>query len=341
MNSSRSALVGVILAGMATFASCQTPGPQLRDGLYAIIDTAKGRITIRLEYEKAPLAACNFVGLAEGTLDAAGGRHFYDGLAFHRVVEDFMIQGGDPKGDGSGGPGYTFPDEFVKELAHDGPGTLSMANRGADTNGSQFFITHVATPWLDGKHTVFGKVVSGQETVDAIAQGDVIKKVSIERVGAAAAKYKATQELWNELDAKAVAAKRSGQAKSQETMLSEIKARWPGLVADARGILWKTTRQGTGEKIGRGGMASVHYTGMFSDGRTFDSSSLRGKPIELEVGTGQVIQGWDLTLPDMRKGEKRVIAIPPALAYGDSGAGKVIPPGSWLVFEMEIVDFKP
>ncbi len=136
------------------------------------IETDRGTIRIELFDDKTPRTVGNFEKLA--------GDGYYDGLVFHRVIPDFMIQGGCPQGTGMGGPGYTFEDEFHAELKHDGPGVLSMANAGPNTNGSQFFITHVATPWLDGKHSVFGKVIEGQDVVDAIQQGDVMKSVKVE-----------------------------------------------------------------------------------------------------------------------------------------------------------------
>ncbi|MBL7963463.1 MAG: peptidylprolyl isomerase [Flavobacteriales bacterium] len=162
---------------------------QLTDGLYAEFTTSKGSITCRLTYQETPLTVANFVGLAEGRVKNAArgqGEPYFDGLTFHRVIADFMVQGGDPTGTGRGGPGYAFDDEIVGSLRHDGPGVLSMANAGPGTNGSQFFITHKATPWLDGMHTVFGRVVKGQDVVNAIAQGDQMTSVRIVRVGAAA-----------------------------------------------------------------------------------------------------------------------------------------------------------
>lgn len=174
--------------------------PTLEKGMYAEMLTSKGTILLQLEFIKTPLTVANFVGLAEGKIknDARNGVPFYDGLKFHRVIKDFMIQGGDPQGNGMGGPGYRFKDEIVAELKHDKEGILSMANAGPGTNGSQFFITHKATPWLDGKHTVFGHVLQGQDVVNAIAQGDKIISVKIIRKGKEAKKFKA-DEVFNQL----------------------------------------------------------------------------------------------------------------------------------------------
>ena len=157
----------------------------MNNGIYAKFITEKGNILVQLEAEKTPGTVGNFVALAEGNLENSAkpqGTPYYDGLKFHRVISDFMIQGGCPLGTGTGSPGYQFDDEIHPELKHDAPGKLSMANAGPGTNGSQFFITHVATPWLDGKHTVFGSVIEGQDVVDAVAQGDEMK-VEILRVG--------------------------------------------------------------------------------------------------------------------------------------------------------------
>jgi cyclophilin family peptidyl-prolyl cis-trans isomerase len=194
------ALFVAALSACITSSACAAETKsQLPDGVYAEMETSKGKIVLKLEYEKTPLTVANFVGLAEGTKhyskspqDApkAQNKPFYDGISFHRVIKDFMIQGGDPQGSGAGGPGYQFRDEIVPSLVHEKKGILSMANRGPDTNGSQFFITHKETPWLDGKHTVFGHVVEGQSVVDSIATGDTIKTLKIVRIGEKAKAFK-------------------------------------------------------------------------------------------------------------------------------------------------------
>lgn len=190
----------IVLATLTSSSSCNSQS-DLGDGLFAKFNTTKGNIIVKLEFEKAPLTVANFVGLAEGKIKNAAkaeGEPYYDGLTFHRVIKNFMIQGGDPTGTGSGGPGYSFKDEIHPSLKHDRAGTLSMANAGPNTNGSQFFITHKPTPHLDGKHAVFGYVVEGQGTVDLIEKGDTIKSVEIIRNGKAAKKFDAV-EIFNKL----------------------------------------------------------------------------------------------------------------------------------------------
>ncbi len=333
----RARILAALLFGIvaANFASCQQN--DLPDGLYARIHTKKGIILAKLDFEKAPLTVGNFVGLAEGSLDATKGKHFYDGLSFHRVVADFVIQGGDPAGNGTGGPGYQFPDELSADLKHDGAGVLSMANSGPDSNGSQFFITLKEAPWLDGHHSVFGRVVEGLDVVATIAQDDKMDKIEIIRQGNAARNFKSDQEAWNRRVADIQEAQKAKGAAQRESDIAAFMARWPGLQVDSDGIYQKTVKPGTGEMVLKGQKVSVLYKGMFIDGKTFDQSALHGGPFSFRAGLGEVIEGWDKVVTTMRKGEKRIAAFPPELAYGISGAGGVIPPNAFLVFEIEVV----
>ena len=318
---------------------------QLEDGLYAKFDTSKGEILLELFYKQTPLTVINFAGLAEGSLSLGGaekstGTPFYDGLKFHRVINDFMIQGGCPLGTGTGGPGYSFPDEIDPSLKHDGPGILSMANSGPDTNGSQFFITHVATPHLNGKHAVFGKVVSGIDVVNAIKQGDEIKKISIIRVGKEAEAFKIDQAAFDTALKGLKEKEQQAENEMQATIEKSIADKWPDAQKTSSGLMYVVKEEGTGEQPQSGTTISAHYTGrLLSNNLKFDSSYDRGEPLKFKVGIGQVIPGWDEALLAMKKGEKRVIIIPPQLGYGARGAGGVIPPNAWLVFDVELVDF--
>lgn len=313
----------------------------LSDGLYAKLKTNRGDIVVELEFEKTPLTVINFVGLAEGTLPSSRGEdvRYYDGLTFHRVIDDFMIQGGDPRGDGTGGPGYQFPDEFHPDLRHDGPGVLSMANSGPNTNGSQFFITHVETPWLDDRHSVFGRVVQGQSVVNAIRQGDTIKKVEILRIGEAARGFTADVRAYRAAYDAVGSRAEDLAAASRRNTINSIRETWPGLVESDDGIFLEILEPGTGPKPTPGSRVTVHYTGRLIDGRVFDSSIARDEPLVLAAGVGQVIPGWDITLLDMQRGEKRLIVLPPELAYGSRGVGP-IPPNAFLVFEIELLGFE-
>ncbi|MDR3283716.1 MAG: peptidylprolyl isomerase [Treponema sp.] len=308
-----------------------------KDGVFAIIQTTRGDIVLELFYQQTPLTAINFVGLAEGTLDAAKGKHFYDGLKFHRVIADFMVQGGDPKGNGSGGPGYQFPDEFVPSLKHDKPGMLSMANSGPGTNGSQFFITHVPTPWLDGHHTVFGQVIKGQDVVNTIQQGDEIKKIEILRQGNEAKQFSAAQK---DFDLRISAAKKTEEeaaSRERADSLAAIERQFAGALKSPEGIYYLMTKPGTGAKAGANKQATVHYKGYLLDGTVFDSSYERNEPIQFMTAARQMIPGFDLMIQDMTRGEKRTIVLPPEQAYGSSGAGGVIPPNAFIVFDVELV----
>ena len=309
----------------------------MKEGIYAIFNTNKGKIELELTYQKTPGTVANFVGLAEGTQEnnvKPAGTPYYDGLKFHRVIANFMIQGGCPKGSGSGGPGYQFEDEFHPELKHNRPGTLSMANAGPGSNGSQFFITHTPTDWLDGKHAVFGYVTEGQEVVNQISQGDSIESLTIERHGAIA-------EAWNPEQAfeefKAAGAARKEAAKNAEKKVLEEAVK--GMEVTSSGLYYTIKKPGVGDQPKAGDKVSVHYRGMLLDGTVFDSSYQRNQPIEFQLGVGQVISGWDEGIALLNKGALAKLVIPSALAYGEAGAGGVIPPNATLIFEVALVDF--
>lgn len=307
------------------------------EGIYAKLETSKGAILIELTYQQTPGTVGNFVSLAEGTQKndhKKEGEPYYDGLKFHRVIADFMIQGGCPQGSGSGGPGYQFDDEFHPDLKHNRAGTLSMANAGPATNGSQFFITHGPTDWLDGKHTVFGYVVEGQEVVNQVAQGDPIESLTIERHGAAAKEWNASaafQEFTSSGEARKQAAKEAAE--------KALEALTEGMSKTDSGLYYSITKEGTGATPPKGSQVSVHYKGTLVDGTVFDSSYQRNQPIDFSVGVGQVIPGWDEGIMLLNKGAGARFVIPSHLAYGAQGAGGVIPPNATLIFEVELVDF--
>lgn len=271
------------------------------DGVFAQIETTKGKIVIQLEYQKTPITAANFITLAEGnniyiTDEKLKGKPFYDGLKFHRVIPNFMIQGGDPAGNGSGGTGYSFKDEFSPDLKHNAGGILSMANSGPATNSSQFFITHKETPWLDGKHSVFGHVVSGMEVVNAIVQDDLILKITIERKGDEAKKFNASKVLADyflnkvEDDKKQAAIQDEAKAKQAaaeaeskkiyDEKYAPVKAKKVTYFAaekakstkSATGLEYILIQKGTGVKPTPGSTVYIHYAGYLEDGSLFDSS---------------------------------------------------------------------
>jgi len=307
----------------------------MQDGIYAKFNSSKGEILVKLTHNKTPGTVGNFVALAEGKKKNSAkklGEPYYDGLKFHRVIPDFMIQGGCPLGTGTGDPGYKFDDEFHPELRHDGPGILSMANAGPGTNGSQFFITHLSTPWLDNKHTVFGHVTSGQDIVDAIAQGDQINSLEIVRVGDEAKEWDALQAFtdFEKSKIKRLEEEQKAQAKQLETVSA-------GFNKTPSGLRYKILENGKGTKAEKGKPVFVHYEGSLLNGQVFDSSYQRNQPIEFKLGVGQVIPGWDEGISLLKVGDKARFVIPSDLAYGSAGAGGVIPPNATLLFDVELM----
>jgi peptidyl-prolyl cis-trans isomerase A (cyclophilin A) len=310
----------------------------MENGIYAKFNTSKGEILVKLTHDKTPGTVGNFVGLAEGKLENTvrpQGKPYYDGLTFHRVIADFMIQGGCPLGTGTGDAGYKFDDEFREDLRHDGPGVLSMANAGKGTNGSQFFITHVATPWLDDNHSVFGKVIKGQEIVDAIEQGDILETLEIVRVGEEAQQWNAIEAFRTfEGSREKRVAEEKRQAQERMQKLTE------GFDKTESGLYYKIIEKGNGAKAQKGKTVSVHYSGALENGDVFDSSYKRNQPIDFVLGIGQVIAGWDEGISLLNVGDKARFVIPSNLGYGSRGAGGVIPPNAILIFDVELKDIK-
>ncbi len=308
----------------------------LSDGLYANIKTNKGDILIKLAYKESPLTVINFVGLAEGSKKnniTELNQSYYDGLKFHRVIKNFMIQGGDPLGNGSGGPGYRFPDE-KNNLKHDKAGVLSMANAGPDTNGSQFFITHLPTPHLDGKHTIFGQVIRGMEVVNRIKKGDMIERVKILRVG-----MKAKAFITNEQSFLAQLAKLKQKYKQQfNDFISKF---YPNSKATQSGLHYVILKTGKGKQAKKGDTIKAHYNLKLTNQKILDDSRKNNKPIEAKIGIGKLIKAWDEIIPMMRIGERRLIIAPYQLAYGTRGIPGVIPPKATLIFDIELLAVNP
>ena len=307
----------------------------MNNGIYAKFITSKGEILVSLEFEKTPGTVGNFVALAEGNLENSvkpQGTPYYNGLNFHRVIPDFMVQGGCPQGTGTGDPGYKFDDEFHPDLKHNKPGVLAMANSGPASNGSQFYITHVPTPWLDNKHTVFGAVVEGQAIVDAIAQDDALTAIEIIKVGEAAENFNAVEAFRTFEGSRA---KREAEEKEkQRALLDKVAA---GYDETASGLRYQILQKGDGKQATKGAKVSVHYKGQLLDGTVFDSSYKRKQPIDFAIGIGQVIAGWDEGIQLLKVGDKARFVIPSNLAYGESGAGGVIPPNATLIFDVELL----
>lgn len=307
----------------------------MENGIFAKITTNKGAILLNLTYKLTPATVGNFVALAEGKMNNSQkplGTPYYNGLTFHRVIPNFMIQGGCPLGTGTGEPGYRFDDEFHPSLKHNKAGVLSMANAGPGTNGSQFFITHVPTPWLDGKHTVFGEVIEGQNVVDSIAQGDKIETIEIIRIGDEAQNWDALKAFNDFNEAKATRLAQEKQ-KAEAALAQEVI----GFEKTESGLYYQITHHGNGKQAIAGKPVSVHYTGMLLDKTVFDSSRRRNEPLRFTVGVGQVIEGWDEGILLLHEGDKARLVIPSNLAYGTRGAGGVIPPNAPLIFDVELV----
>lgn len=362
LNSTACQSDGVSNEQTATVSETETVNPaddKLASGLFAIIHTNKGDIKLELEYERTPLTVMNFVGLAKGMVkndEKDMGVPYYDGLKFHRVISDFMIQGGCPQGTGSGDPGYKFPDEFHPDLKHNTPGILSMANAGPGTNGSQFFITHVPTPHLDNRHTVFGHVVEGQEVVNAIAINDDIVSVEI-----LAENKKAKRFVKNLNFEEALAGFKSKEIErlAAEKVVKEkafndfIKNNYPKAQKTASGLYYVIEKKGTGVNAKAGQNVSVNYTGKLLDGTIFDTSVEEiakqsgtynpqrpyGEGITFPLGQGRVIPGWDEGIALLNKGAKATLIIPAELAYGARAIGPIAA-NSNLVFDVELLDIK-
>ena len=327
------------------FISIVSCSPKLEDGLYAKVDTNKGEIQLKLTFDQTPVTVANFVSLAEGTnrqVDSIfTGKAYYDGLIFHRVIADFMIQGGDPTGTGQGGPGYKFDDEIVPDLKHDGPGILSMANAGPGTNGSQFFITHKETPWLDGKHTVFGRVTEGQSVVDSIAQNDTIIAVHIIRKGKEARKFDAAATFENYFLEK---------DKVKNDKRDALSALEQSATYTESGLGYVVTTEGDGEAVAIDKTVLTHYAVYFEDGRLLDTSiediakaykmynskrPYQPIPARVDPDAG-MITGFKEGLRLLSVGDKATLYLPYELAYGANG-GRGIPPQTNLIFEVEVV----
>lgn len=357
-----------LLVLTVSMTSCKSKYPNLENGLYAEFVTNKGTFIAKFYYEATPLTVANFIELAEGKhqmIDSAfKGKPFYNNLTFHRVMKDFMIQGGDHLANGSGNPGYRFPDEFVDTLKHSRKGLLSMANSGPATNGSQFFITLKETPWLDGYHTIFGEIVLGQEIVDSIGAvettkpGDkpveaiVIQEVNIINKGVTVPSFT------SEMEKIEVAKKereerlyRVAAAKARE--LDDLKELAEELPSGLK-MFWR--HKGKGIKPEEGSKIRMNYIGYFTDGVLFDTNVLEmaekydvvdskklarglyGPTVSDYSKEARLVPGFREGLLQMSVGDKTILYIPSHLAYGQQGIPNVILPNSDLVFELELVD---
>jgi len=364
----------LVLLLITTLISCKKEYDNLPDGLYAEIETNRGIILLELDYKKAPVTVANFITLAEGdneyiVNDTLKGKPFFNGLKFHRVIKDFMIQTGDPLGTGSGDTGYKFKDEF-SDLRFDKGGILAMANNGPGTNSSQFFITHLETPWLDNKHTIFGHVVDyNLDVVNKIEQDDFIKSVTIIRNGEDAKKFNARKtfhdyfSIESEIQRQKVAAEAAAK-KEYEIKYKAVCDQKAAYFADLKskatktstGLQYAIVKKGSGKKPAIGTTVYIPYAGFLENGTLFDSSiedvsKTFGKydparaaanaytPIPFQIGRRDgLIPGFIEGIGKLSMGDKAVIFIPSHLGYGEAGAGDVIPPNTNIIFEIELKD---
>lgn len=336
----------VIALVILTITACkEDPTADLEDGIYAAFETTDGDFVAELNYKEAPMTAANFISLAEGDNPMADDEYkdkpYFDGIKFHRIVKDFVIQGGDPDGNGQGGPGYEFPNETDTGLDHNEKGVLSMANAGPDTNGSQFFITLAPTPQLNGGYSVFGKVVKGQAVVDSIGQVEVANEQPKEDVVMNAVKIIRKGEEAKDFNAPEVFLEKIKEDKAkkeeaQKELEKEIDGLAEGYKETDSGLRYKITTPTDGKKVSRGNTIKVFYKGMLSDGKVFDQKVEEDQdPIEFKVGAGMVIPGWDEGLLLMKEGEEARFIIPPHLGYGPRGIGP-IPPNAILIFDVKL-----
>ncbi len=329
-------IMRILTIFLTLFLSFQSQA-KLDDGLYANLHTNQGDIVIKLAYDKTPLTVINFVGLAEGTKKSniQTGKPFYDGLKFHRVIDNFMVQGGDPKGNGTGGPGYQFADE-ITDLSHDSGGILSMANSGPDTNGSQFFITHKATGWLDGKHTVFGRVVDGMDVVNRIDKGDFIRKVEIIRIGVKAEGFKTDEIAFKQQAQKTLNSKDQAKEEKLKNFQAYIDLNYPDATQTEEGFYYQIKSAGHGKKIPvLGKLAKVNYELKLEDGTVLRKA---GRPLLFVPGTGQVVDAIDKSVMTMTAGEKRTVVAPYFLVFGDDEPqSSSLNKESILIFELELL----
>ena len=365
--------LALFLASSFLLTSCKDEHSNLKDGLYAELETSKGTILLELEYKKTPITVANFVTLAEGKNPFASeeckGKNLFDEISFHRVIDKFMIQTGDPLGNGAGDAGYTFKDE-ITDLRHDKPGILSMANSGPGTNSCQFFITHVETPWLDGKHTVFGEIANPEslDVVNSIKQGDRLNKVTIIRKGEDVKKFDAVkvfsdyfkkenenlkkQQAIDEENKRIYAQKFKAVIEQKLNYFNNLRE---SATKTPSGLKYKITEKSKGSKPNEGTKVFIKYAGFLEDGTLFDTSNPEiaktfglfneqramqngYSALPYQIGSNKLIPGFVEGVNKMNIGDKAVFFIPSKLGYGEQGAGDVIPPNANIIFEVELLD---